>query len=313
MTTHRYFTLLFCLVATFATAQAQSTIALNTTNRSTDPVTTGNAPYKPKAAIESPFYVKLYGFYGLLTPGSQVSTSYTSLPITGMPTNSSTSFKNNSTGLGAGLRAGIGIGVIVSDFINLGIDADMLFGSTLTTSDIYKAATYTSTSSSSTNFKVLSIIPNITFKALSRPSYYIYNRLGLVGGIVMDYQVNSTSLYAPTTGASTASVYQNDYRKNSLAIGYQAALGIQFRLSQSLRGFAEVIAYNQSFQPKENLYVSTNTKTGSAPSTYSYITQFSSQGTSTTTKQDGLDVYQSPSYNVVMNSIGVGIGLMFRF
>ena len=313
MTTHRYLTLFFCLTAPFKAAQAQPAIALNTTNYSTDPGTTTNAPHKPKATIESPFYIKVYGLYGLLTPGSQVSTSYTSLPITGMPTNSSTSFKNNSTGLGAGLRAGLGIGLIVSDFINLGIDADMLFGSTLATEDNYKAATYTSTTSSSTNFKVLSIIPNVTFKALSHPSYYIYNRLGLVGGIVMDYQVNSNSLYAPTTGASTASVYQNDYRKNSLAIGYQAALGIQFRLSQSLRGFAEIVAYNQSFKPKEDLYTSTNTKTGTATTNYTYLTQYSNQGPSTSTKQDGIDVYQSPSYNVVMNSISVGIGLMFRF
>ncbi|GAB4044096.1 hypothetical protein GCM10028810_09030 [Spirosoma litoris] len=261
--------------------------------------------------VEAPFYVKLYGFYSLLTPGSQVATSYTS-GLSGM-TNSG--FKNNSSGLGAGPRAGIGVGVIVSDFINLGIDADMLFGSALTTEYISKSSTYTSTGTTTTTLKVLSITPNITFKALSRPAYYIYNRLGLVGGIIMDYKTNSNNLYAPTTGTSTTTIAETDYRQNSLAIGYQAALGIQFRLSQSLRGFAEIVAYNQSFKPKESLYTSTttNTKTGIVTSKSSTISQYKNEGEYTNTKQDGIDVYQSASYNVVMNSIGVGAGLMFRF
>ncbi|WP_460954108.1 hypothetical protein [Spirosoma litoris] len=311
MTTHRYLTLLFCLVAGSATVQAQSIASLNPVSRSSESRPTENAPRQPKAMVEAPFYVKLYGFYSLLTPGSQVATSYTS-GLSGM-TNSG--FKNNSSGLGAGPRAGIGVGVIVSDFINLGIDADMLFGSALTTEYISKSSTYTSTGTTTTTLKVLSITPNITFKALSRPAYYIYNRLGLVGGIIMDYKTNSNNLYAPTTGTSTTTIAETDYRQNSLAIGYQAALGIQFRLSQSLRGFAEIVAYNQSFKPKESLYTSTttNTKTGIVTSKSSTISQYKNEGEYTNTKQDGIDVYQSASYNVVMNSIGVGAGLMFRF
>ncbi|MFD2934209.1 hypothetical protein [Spirosoma flavum] len=303
---HRYINLFFGLAISFATAQAQSITALNTTSRSTEPVTTSKAPRKTNAT-ESPFYIKLYGFYSLLTPGSQVSTSYSS-----SSTGTNTSFKNNSKGLGAGPRAGIGVGIIVSDFINLGIDADMLFGATLTSENNYNGTNYTSTGNTNTTFRVLSITPNITFKALSRPTYYIYNRLGLVGGVVLDYKVSQSSLYAPTTGASTKSESQYDYRKNSLSIGYQAALGIQFRLSQSLRGFAEVVAYNQSFRPKEDIYISTSTKSG-VVTKYSSISQFNNQGDYTTTKQDGIDVNQSASYNVVMNSVGLGVGLLFRF
>ncbi|GAB4024251.1 hypothetical protein [Spirosoma gilvum] len=314
MTTHRHLFLLTCLVVSIATTQAQTIASLNTVSRPSESVFTENAPSRPKATkatVEAPFYVKLYGFYGLLTPGSQVTTSYTS-GLSGM---TNTGFKNNSAGLGAGPRAGIGVGVIVSDFINLGIDADMLFGSDLTTENNYKNTTYTSTGTTTTTLRVLSIVPNITFKALSRPAYYIYNRLGLVGGIIMEYKTSSNSVYTPTTGTGTTTISGTDYRENSLAIGYQAALGIQFRIGESLRGFAEIVAYNQSFRPKESMYSSTttNTKTGVVTSKSSYIYQYKSEGEYTTTKQDGLDVYQNNSYNVVMNSIGVGAGILFRF
>ena len=298
--TNRYFTLLFSVAIRLAAAQDPSAMAPTMIGRSDETGTSPKAPRRPTAA-ESPFYIKVYGFYGLLTPGSQISSSY-----------SASSFKTNTKGLGAGPRAGIGIGTILSDFINVGIDADMLFGANLTTDNTYKGSNYTYSSTTTTTFRVLSIIPNITFKALSRPSYYIYNRLGVVGGIVLDYSTSGTSLNVPTAGATTTGEYQTDYTKNSLSIGYQAALGIQFRLSQSLRGFAEVVAYNQSFKPTESIYTSTSTKSG-VVSKYSYINEFKAQGETVTTKRDGVDVYQNARNNVAMNSVGVGVGLLFRF
>ncbi|GAB4021302.1 hypothetical protein EXU85_19625 [Spirosoma sp. KCTC 42546] len=302
MTTHRYLTLFFLLAASITTAQAQPAIALNTITTSTEPGATKKAPLRTKAAVESPFYIKIYGFYGLLTPGSQVNSSTSS-----SSTGAVTSFKTSAKGLGAGPRAGIGIGTIVSDFINIGIDADMLFGPTLTTDNIYQGSNYLYTSTTTTTFRVLSITPNITFKALSRPSYYIYNRLGIVGGIVLDYKTVQTSLNKPNVGVSTANVYTSDFTKNSLSIGYQAALGIQFRLSQSLRGFAEVVAYNQSFQPKEVTNTNVSTSSGKVTTTTT-VTQYKSEGDYTNNSP-----YQSAIYNVAMNSVGVGVGLLFRF
>ncbi|GAB2556406.1 hypothetical protein [Spirosoma areae] len=302
MIRHKCLTLLFSLAV--CATMAQPATDLNTIVHADNSGTNPKAPRKPKA-VESPFYIKAYGFYGLLTPGSQVGSSVSS-------SGSVTSFKTNSTGLGAGLRAGVGIGTILSDFINVGIDADMLFGTDIKTDYTYKGSNYTYTSNSLTTLRVLSIIPNVTFKALSRPSYYIYNRLGLVGGIVLDYKLVQTSLNVPTAGASSTGDTQNNYADNSLAIGYQAALGIQFRLSQSLRGFAEIVAYNQSFKPKELRRSYSETKGGVVTKTNS-ITEYKDQGDYTTTKKDGIDVNQSPSINVAMNSVGVGAGLLFRF
>ncbi|MGA0560252.1 hypothetical protein ACO2Q8_26550 [Larkinella sp. VNQ87] len=308
MTTLRLFTVLGCLVAGLTATHAQSLLTRNSATTPTDPETAVSSPRKLKAT-ESPVYVKVYGFYGLLTPGSQITSSSTS----NSSGSTSTSFKTNKRGLGAGPRTGIGIGLIISDFINLGIDADMLFGAPISTANSYKGTNYTYNNTSSTTLRVLSITPNITFKALSRPAYYIYNRLGVVVGKVMDYKGVQDSENIPAAGASTISNTTEEYTKNTLALGYQAALGIQFRLSQSLRGFVEVVAYNQSFKPRELHNVSVSTRNGGIMNQSSYYVEYKDQGEYTTTNRDGDEVYQGPSYNVAMNSVGVGAGIVFRF
>jgi len=277
--------------------QAQSTLAVNTINPSGKPVTTQVAPRNPKAA-EAPFYVKIYGLYGLLTPGVQISHGELQSPDGSVFT-----FKTANKGLGAGPRAGIGLGFIVSDFINLGIDADILFGTDLSITNSYRDGRATYGNTETTTLKVASVIPNITFKALSRPAYYIYNRLGLVGGVVLDYKtVNSFLEQVNNGGASKTSISTSTYTQNTLAIGYQAALGIQFRLSQAIRGFAEIVAYNQSFKPKRLEVVSP---------TSTIVTDYNDQGSTlyATASRPGKDL----SFNVPMNSVSVGAGLVFRF
>lgn len=297
----RYIIFLIILTLKTSLAQAQSTGPLYALNQPKNPSTPNVAPHKPKAA-ESPFYVKIYGFYGLLTPGSQITYSES-------PSSSSKSgaFKTNKTGLGIGPRAGVGIGLIVSEFINIGLDAEYMFGSTLKTTFTSVGTTYSSTGSTTTTLETASLIPNVTFKALSRPSYYIYNRLGIVVGQVMSYRIVDNSVYAPNAGLKTTYEYVDEYTDNSLVLGYQAALGIQLRLSQHLRGFIEIVAYNQSFKPRE--VRTQNTKTvGTTVTTNSTTYQYMDQGDYASTSP-----YRYPSSNVPMNSVGVGAGLLFRF
>ncbi|GAB4022832.1 hypothetical protein GCM10028808_71460 [Spirosoma migulaei] len=297
--------ILISLLIRVSATQAQPTVGLNTVNRSVESTVTEKAPYTSKAT-EAPFYIKAYGFYSLLTPGTEINYSGSQSQIS-----SPTTYKPINTHLGAGPRAGIGVGVIVSDFINVGIDADVLIGTALKVDDnvfVGSGSTYSFYAiSTNTTLRVLSIIPNITFKALSRPAYYIYNRLGLVGGLVLDYKTTSNVLETPTKGAVTTSVGNTTYTKNSLALGYQAALGIQFRLSQSIRGFAEVVAYNQSFKPREVQNTTTSTKSGVATLQNS-TTEFKDQG-----DYNKSNPYEQPSYNVAINSVGIGAGLIVRF
>ncbi|MVM32700.1 hypothetical protein GO755_21850 [Spirosoma sp. HMF4905] len=301
---NRFIMLLIGLLMHAVTIQAQSTLASNSLNQSDRSAAPEGAPRKTKAA-ESPLYVKVYGLYGLLTPGVQINYSQ-SQSQTGI----AFPFKTTNKGLGAGPRAGVGVGLIASDFINVGIDADILFGSPVKITNSYSDGSYTYTNSSSTTLQVLSIIPNITFKALSRPAYYIYNRLGLVGGVVMDYTTVDNSLDLPNNGVSSTFSTTSKYTKNSLALGYQAALGIQFRLSQAIRGFVEVVAYNQSFKPKR-LEVTSNNVVAGKPTNSVVITDYKDDGTivNSTTSQPN----QALSFNVAMNSVAVGAGLVFRF
>ncbi|UFH52284.1 hypothetical protein [Spirosoma sp. KNUC1025] len=302
---NQYTLLFFSLLLLASTTQAQSVVALNTVNPSAESPMARIAPRATKAT-EAPFYLKIYGFYSLLTPGSEINYSATQSQTT-----APTIYKPINARLGAGPRAGIGIGMIVSDFINVGIDADMLFGSAVKIDyDLFVGSGNTFSRyviSTNTTLKVLSITPNITFKALSRPAYYIYNRLGLVGGLVMEYKITSSSTETPTRGAVTTTTGTTDYTKNSLALGYQAALGIQFRLSQAVRGFAEVVAYNQSFKPREVQFTSTSVRSG-ASTVQSSSTVFKNEGDYNKTNPT-----EQPSFNVSINSVGVGAGLMFRF
>ncbi|AUD01085.1 hypothetical protein [Spirosoma pollinicola] len=302
---NRYTLILIGLLMRVSVTQAQQLMAVNTTNRSTDPAAKPTSPNRAKAT-ESPMYLKIYGFYSLLSPGTELNYSYSQAqsitPTTFSPTNKS---------LGAGPRVGAGIGYIVSDFINLGIDADILLGTDLKIDNNFFSGSDGSTrytTSLNTSLKVLSITPNITFKALSRPAFYIYNRLGLVGGVVLDYKVTSLFVATPSKGAATTTATTNVYNKNSLALGYQVALGIQFRLSQNLRGFAEVVAYNQSFKPQEVQSTGTSTTNGIIKLLDPGATAYKDLG-----DYNKSNPSEQPSFNVAINSVGVGAGLIFRF
>ncbi|MBC3788318.1 hypothetical protein [Spirosoma utsteinense] len=298
---NQYHLLLLSLLLGASTGQAQPAVAVNSTQNPAGPVPTEAAPSKPKAT-QSPVYFKAYGFYSLLTPGGDLNYSYSQTQST-----TPTIYKATDKSLGAGPRAGVGLGFIVSDFINLGIDADILFGTPLTIDNTFFSGNSRYTTSRTTTLKVLSITPNITFKALSRPAYYLYNRLGLVGGVILDYEITGNELETPARGAVNTTVSNDKYTKNSLALGYQVAFGIQFRLSQRLRGFAEVVAYNQSFKPQEIKSTYTTTKSGDA-TTQRSVTLYKEQG-----DFNKSDPYEQPSFNVAINSIGVGAGLAFRF
>ena len=300
---NRFITLLISLLLHTIIGQAQSIIASNTLQSGGADVPEA-VPNKTKAT-ESPLYVKIYGLYGLLTPGVQIQYSQ-SLSQTG----NTFPFQTTNKGLGAGPRAGIGVGLIASDFINVGVDADILFGAAIKINNNYNDGTYSNTNLSTTTLKVVSVIPNITFKALSRPSFYIYNRLGLVGGVVLDYKTVDNGVSLSKNGASNTFNTTSSYTKNSLALGYQAALGIQFRLSQAIRGFAEVVFYNQSFKPKR-LEATTANVIGGKPVNSVAVTEYIDEGSivNGTNSQPS----QALSFNVAMNSVGVGAGLVFRF
>lgn len=276
-----------------------------------------------EAAAENKFYVKVYGFYGLLSPGGfsgqgvppSTSSTRSSGGITSRSTTKSSNFQVEKA-FGSGLRVGGGIGMVLNDFINIGIDGEYLLGNTATES-------YTITSQSRTgnnpptntavyeirkdySYRIVNIIPNITFKAVSKPQYYIYNRLGVCIGIPT--QLSYTDLLQ-VVGADISLEAATDFDKN-IGFGYQAALGVQFRIGERLRGFAEIVVssvqINVNSKTLTSAQITLNGETEQLP-----VKDF--EGNSELEVFGIVSQADNLNLKIPVASVGLGAGLAFRF
>ncbi len=291
-----------------------------------EPIGTQTAPPSGsairKAMAENKFYVKVYGFYGLLSPGGfsgqgvdpSTTYSYSSAGDNTVYTTKGSDYKVEKS-FGSGLRIGAGVGVVINDFINLGVDGEYVLGSTVTES-------YTTTSQYKTNsnppvtnyqakitrdytYRIVNIIPNVTFKAVSKPEYYIYNRLGVIVGIPtqLDYVKIQRYTFPDNPSARYEIVETNDLDKG-IGLGYQAALGIQFRIGDNLRGFAEIVL--SSVQLKANGSTLTEAQ-------YTYVDDTPTNQTEPIEITDENRRTENLNLKIPVASIGVGVGLVFRF
>ncbi len=265
------------------------------------------------------FYIKIYGGYGLLTPGSNFLTASTSSVGGG----SNSSFTSSNIGLGAGLHFGGGLGVVLNDFLNVGVDAEYLKGRDVSISSTFANSPYYSSFSQLLTHTVLSIIPNITFKALSKPNYYFYTRIGVVVAITTNLESTSRDSTFNASGGNTY-VYLTDGDQKftyNVNIGAQVAVGVQFRITQILRGFAEISGNYLPASPTSSTSTFKNQYivNGGAPATanYNYNFTYSKSGSddfqsstngNTTTASETL-----PRITHNINYIGLNIGLVLRF
>jgi hypothetical protein len=179
---------------------------------------------------------------------------------TNEPVKNST-YANPSKGLGDGFKFGFGGSYIVNDFINVGIDFDY-FNSTIKKyrdSSIHQTNllvsgptdadehSYFERNTISYNATLLSVTPHITFKAISRPKWFLYNKLGAI----ITFRPNS--LQKDITDVNTSMGWQGFYRDSSSstvkkyewgiknpAFGFMGAFGGQIKLADRFRIFAEV-------------------------------------------------------------------------
>ena len=288
----------------------------------------------------SKVYIKIYGGYGLLTPGSYrlESTSYNT---TGSTTTGTATI--SKTGFGSGPKFGGGIGFIVSDFLNIGVDAEYFSGTKVSSTSSYNESssgyTYLSTSQTQFTYTCISISPHVIFKALSKPNYLIYNKLGIFLNLPFNLNESSSDTASDVQTSYFSNIKDNDVNtyKMNLNVGLNVALGIQFRLTEKLRGFAEIFGNYLVLSPKSSLETYTekvDAQNGVNPEThdiyvyndsYTYIKSgtINSSSTSGATSVNGQGYTVHPTTNTStetvnyntfnMNSIGLNIGIAYRF
>ena len=185
------------------------------------------------------------------------------------------------------------------------------------------------------NHTIISIIPNVTFKAVSRPSYYIYNKVGLVIGIPLriseDYNYYQLTILdenpVPTRKAQKITKEYHAEHKLKTGIGYQAALGIQVRISDYLKGFCELTYYRLSLSriQYEEIYRTKRVVitrgfqedlTGGTTDRSRNIILYRNEGSNFIERQ-GSDMnyvytYTKPQSQINISAVIAGIGIFYR-
>lgn len=214
---------------------------------------------------ESRFILNVHGGYalGLGSTFKFYPDNITSINVmqvgNGTPTKT-TVYSSPTRGLGEGFRVGGGVSYIINDFINVGIDLDYFKStiykdrdSTFTRTQITNSPngmdTYSYKENNRTSYDatLLTLSPNITFKAISKPKWFLYNKLGAV----ITFRPNSTQKDVQT--ASSRSGWQSYFRDSSTyknttyewgirnpAFGFMGGVGAQFRLNKKIRAFGEL-------------------------------------------------------------------------
>jgi len=102
-------------------------------------------------------------------------------------------YANPAKGLGDGFKIGFGASYILNDFINAGLDFDYFKSTIRKTRDSANIRTnlpvvnnsanaiaYRERNTISYEATLLSLTPSITFKAISKPKWFLYNKLGAI-------------------------------------------------------------------------------------------------------------------------------------
>ena len=260
------------------------------------------------------FYIKVHAGYGLFAPGSYKLDSY---QVSGSASSHTTLFSGDKNGIGSGLRLGGEIGYIVNGFLNVGIDAEYLKGTTLKSSYV-DASNGITISSTKINYNVMAIIPHLVFKAKLSTDYCLYNRLGIllsmpskmkgVGyysktdpDVVTNYPAFGSRPAGQTVMSSMSEGSGISHHEIPISLGLNEALGCQFNICNNIRIFAEAFANFSALYPKSqhsesNGYSrSTEKVTSNNKTTITYNDVWGNSTTDYTYKKKGQELIESIS------------------
>ncbi|MEO6851302.1 MAG: hypothetical protein ABI203_02185 [Mucilaginibacter sp.] len=255
-------------------------------------VTASRAQQKPLD-----FSIKVYGGYGLFSPGSdaRIETS------TAIANNEITSFqyRNVDLKLGQAPHFGVGVTLPISGLFTVGLDADYLSGKhnnkyTFSNNSFFDG-------SEPTSFHVLSFIPNISYNFYTNPRYSIYNTLGLI--VAADSKL--TDLIKSQNGGG-----DNQQISFGVNVGFKDAAGVKFRVTKNLQGFAEATAFFLSMSATKRV-ITFDTNSGITTQT------FNRSGKSVYVSDHPQTSGEIATYNEAIedpyhfSSIGINIGVVY--
>jgi hypothetical protein len=243
-------------------------------------------------------------------------------------------YSNPTKGLGDGFRFGGGVSYVVNDFINVNMDFDY-FRSTikkyrdssiqLTNQPVTNSSPdeylYSERNTISYAATLLSITPSITFKAIAKPRWFLYNKLGAI----ITFRPNS--LQEDRTDIKTRMGWQGFYKDSSSmvikkyewgirnpAYGFMGAFGGQIKLNSKVRAYAELQYSHIVFVIKKRTLTEFSVDNKSMENTLSrsvreieFVKSFSS-GTVTDTNKPSQTIVQ----RIPISYIGLQAGICFQ-
>jgi hypothetical protein len=236
------------------------------------------AQVKRENSFGKKIFLKFYGGYGLFTPGSyKVSSQILVQWRDPDPSYSgfldSTKESRSKRGIGAGFRYGFGIGIVQNDFLNIGLDAEFLRGKKVN-NDLslpVNSLDYGSVSDAM-EYNTITLTPYVIFKALARPAFFLYNKLGISfslpftlktsgsknTNVTLNYPLDNNYFNyifyensRETITNTENSTYNTDY-KISLGLGLNLSFGINFRINDRWRAFGEIFGNYSALTPRSS-------------------------------------------------------------
>ena len=216
-----------------------------------------------KLKDETKFYINIHSGYAFGLGSTfkfypdDISSINMQVIETSAPTKTTT-YRAPSKGLGQGFRFGLGLSYILNDFVNVGVDVDYSrtkiskvkdssYYSIQTSGAMGNETTYNEKYTITYDATLITISPHILFKAISRPKFFIYNKVG----VVLTFRPNS--IQKETQDGKFRTGWQGFYRDSSSfvekkyewgirnpAIGFMGAAGAQVKISERIRAFGEI-------------------------------------------------------------------------
>ncbi len=168
-------------------------------------------------------------------------------------------YANPAKGLGDGFKIGFGASYIINDFINAGLDFDY-FKSTIrknrdsaniktnrpVADNSAEIISYSERNTISYEATLLSLTPSITFKAISRPKWFLYNKLGAVITFrpnSLQEDITQANIQMNWQGfvkdSSSTTIKKYEWGIRNPAYGFMGAFGGQVKIASRVRAYAE--------------------------------------------------------------------------